>query len=150
MKTLATRSNFRTCFPRVSVIASATLAFSAFSASSSAAEEHFPTEHAGLQVEELAVVSAASMERQLGLEGRILLARRITIEPGGQIARHGHETVPGIVFMESGSWTEGTPDREIVHSAGDTFIEDADTTHWFYNRGDEPASGLVFDIKPAG
>jgi len=120
----------------------------ALSTTLSQADAHFPTEHAGLQVEQLAVVPSESMERQLGLEGRILLARRITIEPGGQIARHGHESVPGIVFMESGAWTEGTADGEIVHSAGEAFIEDADTTHWFYNRGDAPASALVFDIKP--
>ena len=113
------------------------------------AEEHFPTEHKGLKVEELAVVPAQSMSRQLGIDGRILLARRITIMPGGQIARHSHETVPGIVFIESGAWTEGRETGEIVHATGDAFIEDADTTHWFYNRGTEPASALVFDIKPA-
>lgn len=114
------------------------------------AEEGFPTEHKGLQVEQLAVLPAESMARQLGLEDRILLARRITIMPGGQIARHSHENVPGIVFMESGSWTEGSENGEILRSAGETFIEDADTVHWFYNRGDVPASALVFDIKPAG
>lgn len=114
------------------------------------AEEGFPTEHEGLQVEQLAVLPAESMARQLGLKDRILLARRITIMPGGQIARHSHENVPGIVFMESGTWTEGSGNGEILRSAGETFIEDADTVHWFYNRGDVPASALVFDIKPAG
>ncbi len=113
------------------------------------ADGHFPTEHKGLDVEQLAVVPEESMSRQLDIDGRILLARRITIMPGGQIARHSHESVPGIVFMESGSWTEGTDEGEIVRSAGDTFIEDADTTHWFINHGDVPASALVFDIKPA-
>lgn len=113
------------------------------------ADNHFPTEHKGLDVEQLAVVPEASMSRQLNLDGRILLARRITIMPGGQIARHSHENVPGIVFMESGAWTEGTDEGEVVRSAGEAFIEDADTTHWFFNHGDEPASALVFDIKPA-
>ena len=113
------------------------------------ADGHFPTEHKGLEVEQLAVVSEASMSRQLNLDGRILLARRITIMPGGQIARHSHESVPGIVFMESGAWTEGSDEGEVVRSAGDAFIEDADTTHWFYNHSDVPASALVFDIKPA-
>lgn len=114
------------------------------------AENGFPTEHKDLQVEQLAVVPAESMARQLGIEGRILLARRITIMPGGQIARHSHENVPGIVFMESGAWTEGSETGETLRSAGEAFIEDADTEHWFYNRGDVPASALVFDIKPAG
>lgn len=136
--------------PRMSVLALAAFSTVGFFGTHVMADDHFPTEHKGLQVEQLAVVPEDSMTRQLGLDGRILLARRITIMPGGQIARHSHETVPGIVFMESGAWTEGTDEGEIIHSAGDTFIEHADTTHWFYNRGDVPASALVFDIKPAG
>ena len=48
-----------------------------------------------------------------------------------------------------GSRVEGRDHGEIVHKAGDTFIEDADTVHWFFNRGDEPASAIVCDIKPA-
>jgi quercetin dioxygenase-like cupin family protein len=51
--------------------------------------------------------------------------------------------------MESGTWTEGRDGGETEHSAGDAFIEDKDTVHWFYNRGAEPASALVCDIKPA-
>ncbi len=113
------------------------------------ADGEFPTEHKGLAVEQLGVVPAESMERQVGLDGHILLLRRITIEPGGQIAHHSAAKVPGVVYMESGAWTEGRESGETVHSAGETFIEDADTVHWFYNRGDEPASALVCDIKPA-
>ncbi|QFS82610.1 Cupin domain protein [Roseivivax sp. THAF40] len=146
MKILSTHSQSPTRYLRRVVIGSTILALSA---TMLFAEGHFPTEHAGLQVEQLANVPPDSIERQLGLEGRMLLARRITIMPGGQIAKHSHDTVPGIVFMESGAWTEGTDEGETLRSAGDTFIEDADTTHWFYNRGDAPASALVFDIKPS-
>lgn len=116
---------------------------------SALAESHFPKEHKGLAVEQLGVVPAESMERQVGLGGHILLLRRITIEPGGQIAHHSAAKVPGVVYMETGAWTEGRESGETVHSAGDTFIEDADTVHWFFNKGDEPASALVCDIKPA-
>ena len=113
------------------------------------ADGEFPTEHKGLAVEQLGVVPAESMGRQVGLDGHILLLRRITIEPGGQIAHHSAAKVPGVVYMETGAWTEGRESGEKVHSAGETFIEDADTVHWFYNLGDEPASALVCDIKPA-
>jgi quercetin dioxygenase-like cupin family protein len=113
------------------------------------ADGDFPIDHKGLVVEQLGVVPADSMERQVDLGGHILLLRRITIEPGGQIARHSAAKVPGVVYMESGDWTEGRESGETVHSAGETFTEDADTVHWFYNRGDEPASALVCDIKPA-
>jgi quercetin dioxygenase-like cupin family protein len=114
-----------------------------------AAEGDFPTEHKGLAVEQLGVVPADSMARQVGLDGHVLLLRRITIEPGGQIAHHSAAEVPGVVYMETGAWTEGRNSSETEHLAGETFIEDADTVHWFYNRGDEPASALVCDIKPA-
>lgn len=112
------------------------------------ADEEYPTEHAGLKVEQLGVVPAASMATQVGMGDHILLLRRITIDPGGQIAHHSAADTPGVVYMESGSWTEGRDSGEIVYRAGDTFIEDADTVHWFFNRGDEAASALVCDIKP--
>lgn len=69
---------------------------------------------------------------------------------GGQIAKHSHETVPGVVHVASGTWTEGRAEGEIERRAGDTFSEDRDTVHWFYNRGEGPASAYVCDIKPAG
>ena len=108
-----------------------------------------PTEHKGLQVEKLGFVPEESMMAQVGLKGHILLLRRITINPGGQIAKHSAATTPAVVYMESGTWTEGRDSGETEYSAGDTFIEDKDTVHWFYNRGDEPAVALVCDIKPA-
>ena len=66
-----------------------------------------PTEHKGLEVETLGFVSADSMAAQVGLDGHILLLRRITINPGGQIAKHSAASTPGVVYMESGTWTEG-------------------------------------------
>ena len=108
-----------------------------------------PTEHKGLEVEKLGFVPAVSMSAQVGLNGHILLLRKITIKPGGQIAKHSAESSPAVVYMVSGTWTEGRSSGETNHSAGDTFIEDKDTVHWFYNRGEEPATALVCDIKPA-
>lgn len=108
-----------------------------------------PTEHKGLEVEELGFVPAESVYAQVGLKGHKLLLRRITINPGGQIAKHSAAKVPGVVYMETGTWTEVRDSGETEHSAGDTFIEDENTVHWFYNRGDEPATAYVCDIKPA-
>jgi len=109
----------------------------------------FPTEHKALKVDVLGLVPEGSMSAQLGLNGHKLLLRRITINPGGQIAKHSHATVPGVVYVASGTWIEGRANGETEHSAGDTFVEDKDTVHWFYNRGDEPAAAYVCDIKPA-
>jgi quercetin dioxygenase-like cupin family protein len=109
-----------------------------------------PTEHKGLEVEQLGFVPEESMSAQVGLKGYKLLLRKITINPGGQIAKHSAETTPGVVYVASGTWTEGRDSGETEYSAGDTFVEDKDTVHWFYNRGDEPAAAYVCDIKPAG
>jgi quercetin dioxygenase-like cupin family protein len=109
-----------------------------------------PTEHKGLEVEVLGFVPEESMSAQIGLKGYKLLLRKITINPGGQIGKHSAATTPTVVYIDSGSWIEGRDSGEIKYSAGDTFIEDENTVHWFYNRGDEPAMAFVCDIKPAG
>lgn len=109
-----------------------------------------PTEHKGLEVAGLGVISGASMERQIGLSGRKLQLREITILPGGQIAKHSHETRPGLVKMIRGTWIEGRPSGETAYDAADkgALLEDEDTVHWFWNRGAEPATAIVCDIVP--
>ena len=109
-----------------------------------------PTEHKGLNVETLGVVSEESMKATVGLDGHILLLRAITIEPGGQIAKHSHEKVPGLVKVIEGAWVEGKESGEATFDAGGegAIIEDETTVHWFYNRGDEPATAIVCDIRP--
>ena len=110
-----------------------------------------PTEHKGLTVETLGVISEKSMKAQVGLDGHILLLRAITIAPGGQIAKHSHAKVPGLVKVISGEWIAADENGEQAFNA-DTqaaIVEDADTVNWFYNRGSEPATAIVCDIKPA-
>lgn len=113
--------------------------------------EEPPSEHSGLSVETLGVIDAGSMQTTVGLEGHVLQLRAITIEPGGQIASHSHATRPGLVAVVAGEWVEGRPDGETTAS-GDgfgTILEDEETVHWFYNRGDTPATALVCDIVAA-
>ncbi len=119
--------------------------------SRSLAQMAAPTEHKGLTVETLGMISEESMKAQVGLEGHILLLRAITIEPGGQIKKHSHEKVPGLVKVISGEWIEGGESGEKAFNADSTtaIIEDKDTVNWFYNRGTEPATAIVCDIKPA-
>lgn len=111
-----------------------------------------PTEHKGVAVDVLGKISEESMQAQIGLDGRILLLRAITIEPGGQIAKHSHGEVPGLVKVISGEWTEGRENGEAIFNTNtkEAITEDKDTVHWFYNRGSEPATAIVCDIKPAG
>ena len=97
------------------------------------------------------VISAESMQTQLGLAGHKLQLREITIAPGGQIAKHSHATRPGLVKVISGTWTEGRPSGEQDFTGADpvAILEDSETVHWFWNRGAEPAAAFVCDIVPA-
>lgn len=116
------------------------------------AQDAPPTEHAGLTVEKLGVIPEDSIEATVGLEGHFLQLRAITIAPGGQIARHGHETRPGLVKVIGGEWVEGRAEGETSFAADDptAIVEDENTVHWFFNRGDEPATAIVCDLNPAG
>jgi quercetin dioxygenase-like cupin family protein len=113
-----------------------------------AAQEAYPTEHKGIGITKLGVVPEESMIRQTGLEGYFLQLRLATLEPGGQVARHKHDTRPGLVYTLEGSWVEGWPEGEREYPAGEeiALVEDADTDHWFYNRSDEPVKVLICDF----
>lgn len=111
-----------------------------------------PTEHVGLTVETLGVIPPGSMQTTVGLDGHRLQLRAITIAPGGQIAKHSHENRPGLVKVISGEWIEGRESGESAYTAASAqgIIEDEDTVHWFYNRGDTPATAIVCDVTPEG
>jgi quercetin dioxygenase-like cupin family protein len=119
--------------------------------SRSLAEMAAPTEHRGLTVDALGIIPEDSMQRQIGLSGYKLQLREITIAPGGQIAKHSHESRPGLVKVISGTWTEGRPsgETEFVASEPIGILEDGETVHWFWNRGSEPAAAIVCDIVAA-
>ena len=120
-------------------------------ASRSLAEMAAPSEHKGLTVEALGVIPEDSMQKQIGLSGYKLQLREITIDPGGQIAKHSHETRPGLVKVIGGTWTEGRPGGEVDYAASQPagILEDSETVHWFWNRGSEPAAAIVCDIVAA-
>ena len=110
-----------------------------------------PTEHAGLSVAKLGVLSEKSIKATTGLDGYIMQLRMITIAPGGQIARHDHATRPGLVKVLQGEWIEGRPEGERSYTAdgADGILEDDNTVHWFFNRGDTAAKAVVCDLTPA-
>lgn len=120
-------------------------------ASRGLAEIAAPSEHKGLTVEALGLISEESLQKQIGLSGYKLQLREIAIAPGGQIAKHSHATRPGLVKVISGTWTEGRPGGERDFAAAEPagILEDSETVHWFWNRGSEPASAIVCDIVAA-
>jgi quercetin dioxygenase-like cupin family protein len=109
-----------------------------------------PTEHRGVSLVKLGVVPEASLEKTIGLSGYIMQLREITLEPGGQIAKHSHATRPGLVQTISGSWTEGSASGERDYPASEqiAIVEDEATEHWFFNNEAEPVKVVVCDIVP--
>ena len=115
------------------------------------AQRQPPTEHKGVQVKSLGVISESSMSAQIGLQGYKMQLREITLAPGGQIARHDHFKRPGLVWTLSGSWIEGRPEgeKEYPETLDEAILEDSGTDHWFWNDASEPARVVVCDIVPA-
>jgi quercetin dioxygenase-like cupin family protein len=115
------------------------------------AQRQPPSEHKGLGVNNLGVISERSLTEQIGLQGYKMQLREISIMPGGQIARHDHFKRPGLVWTLSGSVVEGRPGGEKIYRAAskEAILEDATTDHWFWNDGNEEARILVCDLVPA-
>ena len=88
------------------------------------------------------------MTKQTGLESYVLKLSVVTMEPGGQIKKHGHSTRPGLVYTLEGSWTEGRPGGENEYPAGSNIAikEDFETEHWFYNRTEKTVKFIICDL----
>jgi len=111
-----------------------------------------PTEHKVVSVTELGIINEESLKAQVGIEGFILRMRAVSVMPGGHIREHSHATRPGLVKMISGEWIEGRPDgSETTYRAGQdiALLEEKDTVHWIYNRGNKVATGVVCGIQPS-
>ncbi|MDH3668593.1 MAG: cupin domain-containing protein [Paracoccaceae bacterium] len=106
------------------------------------------TENKGLSVELLARITPELIQRAVGLEGRHLMVRHLTVEPGGTIRKHDHVGRPGLVAITRGELVDGRPDGEKTYGVGTAIIEDEDTVHWLFNRTDEPAEAILCDLRP--
>lgn len=116
-----------------------------------AAEKHAggPTANKGVK----AVAALGSVElggEFAGMEGRVLRAREILIEPGGVVAVHQHDSRPGMAYILEGEIVEH---REgvagpMVRKAGDVAFENTGVTHWWENKTAQTVRALVVDIVP--
>ncbi len=106
-----------------------------------------PTEHKGVSVSGKASLPlGAQIPAMEGYEVRI---RQVTVEPGGAVKAHAHDTRPGAFFVIRGdSVVEHRADgtKNIV-APGTAVLESADVDHWIINEGSE-AAFFVFDIVP--
>ncbi len=110
--------------------------------------QNAPTENKGVKV---SPPTAVDLTNEIeGVAGRQLRLRLVTIEPGGVAALHSHRGRPAVAYIAQGTLTEhreGAGTKE--HGVGDSFTEDAGTTHWAENKGSEPVVVVAVDVfKP--
>lgn len=105
-----------------------------------------PTESQGVSIE---VLQQNGLAAQIpAFKGYDFRARRITFAAGASFAEHNHAVRPGFVIVESGTIIEGRGDKALAYSAGQTWIEDAETEHWLRNVSDQDAVIIMVDLPP--
>ena len=103
-------------------------------------------------IRDAAAVTPQHVERTRGAAIQILIGpadgaanfmtRRFTIEPGGRIPRHRHDSIEHEQVMLAGTMTIGLDRREADVTAGDSIFIPAGVAHWYENRTDETVSFL--------
>ena len=68
--------------------------------------------------------------------------RRFTIQPGGRIPSHRHNSIEHEQVVLEGSMVLGLDDREVEVKAGDCVFIPAGVAHWYENRGQVPVRFL--------
>jgi quercetin dioxygenase-like cupin family protein len=103
-------------------------------------------------IRDAAAVTPQPVERTRGTAIQILIGpadgapnfmtRRFTIDPGGRIPRHRHDSIEHEQVMLAGTMTIGLDRREVDVTAGDSIFIPAGVAHWYENRTDEPVAFL--------
>jgi quercetin dioxygenase-like cupin family protein len=83
----------------------------------------------------------------LGMAGRQLRMRMVTIEAGGVFGPlHDHRERPGMVYILQGTITDHRDGVATDYGPGLGWPEDKNTTHWLENRCPTPAVEISVDI----
>jgi len=94
------------------------------------------------------VIATIDVEKEQGVDGRVLRMRRLQIEPGGIVPWHSHAERPAIIYIIDGTVEEYASNcaMPIVHKAGDVTAETKDISHWWKNTGDETVVLISADL----
>lgn len=105
-----------------------------------------PSETRGIESEVLAMVP---LGREFDvMQAYSLRSRRISVEPGGVIAVHQHQSRPGILYMLEGQMTEHRNDSDtpLIRRKDEVSTEVHGLIHWWINDSVEKAVVYVVDI----
>ena len=107
--------------------------------------EQASSETKGVTVKQLAAIDLGP--EIVGMTGRQLRMRMVTIEPGGVIGPiHNHIDRPGVVYILQGTITDHRNGVAEDYGPGLGWPEDKNTTHWLENRGTTTAVEISVDI----
>jgi quercetin dioxygenase-like cupin family protein len=67
------------------------------------------------------------------------ITRRFTLEPGGRIPSHRHDTIEHEQVMLAGTMMIGLDDHDVEVTEGDCVFIPAGVAHWYENRSDTTA-----------
>jgi quercetin dioxygenase-like cupin family protein len=112
--------------------------------STATAQQTAPTENKGVTITLLAAVDLGP--EIPGMQGRQLRLRIVTVEPGGVMGVHSHKDRPGAAYVLKGTVTEHRGDVAKEYSAGGSWAEDGNVTHWLENKGIIPAVLIATDV----
>ena len=112
--------------------------------SSSVLAGDVPTENIGLSGELLAEMPLAPEFETTG--NRHMRMRILTLEKGGVVGFHAHDTRPSIEYVLAGTTIETRDGVETTYKAGDVVSADHTVSHWWRNDGDETVTILAMDI----
>lgn len=90
------------------------------------------------------------LDAEIGLQGKSLRTRLVTIRPGGKLAEHSHEDRPSVMYLTEGRIIEHRRDFSKEYVAGDTFVIGRQVPHWSENPGTTPASYIEVDVFTQG
>ena len=112
--------------------------------STATAQQAAPTENKGVTI---TLVAAVDLGPEIpGMQGRQLRLRIVTVEPGGVMGAHSHKDRPGAAYVLKGTVMEHRGDVAKEYSAGGSWAEDGNVTHWLENKGTSPVELVVADI----
>jgi quercetin dioxygenase-like cupin family protein len=80
------------------------------------------------------------------VQGRVLRAVLVTVEPGGGNPLHNHVDRPEIIYVLKGRLTDHRGDQSKDYGPGEAITSGKSTTHWIENRGSEPVSFIGVSI----
>jgi quercetin dioxygenase-like cupin family protein len=82
------------------------------------------------------------------LASREQRVRKLTVAPGGEVAWHGHEDRPALIYVVSGEIVEhrSTCAVPIVHRGGEVAAELGPLMHWWKNETDRPVVLISADL----